>query len=201
MDSSMPLSVVILAAGQGQRMHSDLPKVLQPLGGSTLLEYVVRSAEMLRPDAIHVVYGHGGERVPATLGHLDVSWVLQTEQLGTGHAVTQALPAIPDSHTVLVLYGDVPLVRSETLHKLTDSAMAGSLAILSARLADPSGYGRIVRDADGRVTRIVEHKDATDAERSIDEINTGLMACTAVRLRGWLAKVGNHNAQQEYYLT
>jgi bifunctional UDP-N-acetylglucosamine pyrophosphorylase/glucosamine-1-phosphate N-acetyltransferase len=197
----MPLSIIILAAGQGKRMHSDLPKVLQPLGGMTLLEHVVKCALALRPDAIHVVYGHGGERVPENLAHLDVKWVLQAEQLGTGHAVMQALPAIPDSHVVLVLYGDVPLVRSETLRQLMESAARDALAILSARLADPSGYGRIVRDADGRVTRIVEHKDATGTERSISEINTGLMACTAGRLRGWLARVGNHNAQQEYDLT
>ncbi|MGH8372095.1 MAG: bifunctional UDP-N-acetylglucosamine diphosphorylase/glucosamine-1-phosphate N-acetyltransferase GlmU [Gammaproteobacteria bacterium] len=197
----MSLSVIILAAGQGKRMHSDLPKVLQPLGGATLLEHVVQTALVLKPDAIHVVYGHGGEQVPETLSHLDVKWVLQAEQLGTGHAVMQALPAIPDSHAVLVLYGDVPLVRRATLRQLTDSAASGALAVLSARLANPSGYGRIVRDSSGRATRIVEHKDANTAERAIDEINTGLMACAAGRLRGWLAKVGNHNAQQEYYLT
>jgi bifunctional UDP-N-acetylglucosamine pyrophosphorylase / glucosamine-1-phosphate N-acetyltransferase len=197
----MPLSVIILAAGQGKRMHSDLPKVLQPLGGMTLLEHVVQSVRALEPHAIHVVYGHGGERVPETLAHLGVNWVLQAEQLGTGHAVTQALPAIPDSHDVLVLYGDVPLVRSATLRQLTDSAAAGALAVLSAKVTDPGGYGRIVRGPNDQVRRIVEHKDATAEERAIDEINTGLMACAASRLRGWLAKVRNQNAQQEYYLT
>lgn len=197
----MPLSVIILAAGQGKRMHSDLPKVLQPLGGSSLLEHVVASAQALTPAAIHVVYGHGGERVPAALSHLDVRWVLQAQQHGTGHAVMQALPAVPDAHDVLVLYGDVPLVRSDTLRKLTERAAAGALAMLSAQLADPTGYGRVVRDRNGKVSRIVEHKDATDAERAIDEINTGLMACNAGRLRGWLGQVGNHNAQGEYYLT
>lgn len=197
----MPLSVVILAAGQGKRMHSDLPKVLQPLGGSTLLEHVVSTAQSLTPDAIHVVYGHGGERVPGALPRLGVNWVRQAEQLGTGHAVMQALPTIPDSNVVLVLYGDVPLVRSETLKKLTDAAASGALAVLSAKLADPTGYGRIVRDAGGRVCRIVEHKDATPDQWMLDEINTGLMACQAQRLRGWLEQVGNHNAQQEYYLT
>ncbi|HET7395174.1 MAG TPA: bifunctional UDP-N-acetylglucosamine diphosphorylase/glucosamine-1-phosphate N-acetyltransferase GlmU [Gammaproteobacteria bacterium] len=195
------MSIIILAAGQGKRMHSDLPKVLQPLGGATLLEHVVQTALALKPVAIHVVYGHGGERVPQTLSHLNVKWVLQAEQLGTGHAVMQAMPAIPDSHAVLVLYGDVPLVRRATLRQLTDSAASGALAVLSARLANPSGYGRIVRDGSGHVARIVEHKDANAAERAIDEINTGLMACAAARLRGWLEKVGNHNAQQEYYLT
>lgn len=197
----MSLSVVILAAGQGKRMHSDLPKVLQPLGGSTLLEHVVRGAGELKPDAIHVVYGHGGERVPKALSQLPVRWVLQAEQLGTGHAVLQAMPAIPDTHMVLVLYGDVPMVRTETLRGLIERAAQGALALLSAQLADPRGYGRIVRDGQGRVQRIVEHKDASAAERKIDEINTGLMACPADRLRAWLAGVGNQNAQQEYYLT
>lgn len=197
----MPLSVIILAAGQGKRMHSDLPKVLQPLGGTTLLEHVVSSAASLKPDAIHVVYGHGGERVPAALAHLEVRWALQAQQLGTGHAVMQALPAIPDSHDVLILYGDVPLVRPDTLQSLAASAARGALAMLSAKLSDPTGYGRVVRDQSGRVQRIVEHKDATASERNINEINTGLMACAAGKLRGWLDKVGNHNAQQEYYLT
>lgn len=197
----MPLSVIILAAGQGKRMHSDLPKVLQPLGGSSLLEHVVAAAQRLDPATIHVVYGHGGERVPAALSHLDVRWVLQAQQHGTGHAVMQALPAVPDFHDVLVLYGDVPLVHAATLRKLAERAAAGTLAMLSARLADPSGYGRVVRDSNGKVTRIVEHKDATNTERAINEINTGLMACNAGRLRGWLANVGNHNAQGEYYLT
>lgn len=197
----MPLSVIILAAGQGKRMHSDLPKVLQPLGGSSLLEHVVAAAQRLDPATIHVVYGHGGERVPAALSHLDVRWVLQAQQHGTGHAVMQALPAVPDLHDVLVLYGDVPLVHAATLRKLAERAAAGTLAMLSARLADPSGYGRVVRDSNGKVTRIVEHKDATNTERAINEINTGLMACNAGRLRGWLANVGNHNAQGEYYLT
>lgn len=197
----MPLSVIILAAGQGKRMHSDLPKVLQPLGGTTLLEHVVSSAASLKPEAIHVVYGHGGERVPAALAHLEVRWVLQAQQLGTGHAVMQALPAIPDSHDVLILYGDVPLVRPDTLQSLVASAARGALAMLSAKLSDPTGYGRVVRDQSGQVQRIVEHKDATASERNINEINTGLMACAAGKLRGWLEKVGNHNAQQEYYLT
>lgn len=196
----MPLSIIILAAGQGKRMHSDLPKVLQPLGGMTLLEHVVQTATTLKPDAIHVIYGHGGEQVPAVLKHLSVSWVLQAEQLGTGHAVMQALPAIPDEHLILVLYGDVPLVHTHTLQKLVDSAARGELAVLTARLKDASGYGRVLRDAEGQVQRIVEHKDATQEERRSDEINTGLMACNTAVLRRWLAKLRNHNAQKEYYL-
>jgi bifunctional UDP-N-acetylglucosamine pyrophosphorylase / glucosamine-1-phosphate N-acetyltransferase len=197
----MPLSVVILAAGQGKRMHSELPKVLQPLGGSTLLEHVVRTAAGLGSDHIHVIYGHGGERVPATLKHLPVDWILQGEQLGTGHAVMQALPQVPDGHTLLVLYGDVPLVRTSTLKKLVGAAAHGRLAVLTARVADPAGYGRIVRDASGRVLRIVEHKDATAQERSLGEVNTGLMCAPAGLLKSWLKDVRNHNAQQEYYLT
>jgi len=196
----MPLSIIILAAGQGKRMHSDLPKVLQPLGGMTLLEHVVQTAKTLKPEAIHVVYGHGGGQVPAVLKHLSVSWVLQAEQLGTGHAVLQALPGIPDEHLTLVLYGDVPLVHTQTLRKLVDSAARGELAVLTARLKDASGYGRVLRDAEYQVQRIVEHKDATPAERRIDEINTGLMACRTAVLRRWLAKLRNHNAQKEYYL-
>ncbi len=196
----MPLSIVILAAGQGKRMHSDLPKVLQPLGGMTLLEHVVHTATTLKPDAIHVVFGHGGEQVPAALKHLPVRWVLQAEQLGTGHAVIQALPAIPDEHLILVLYGDVPLVRTQTLRKLLDSAARGELAVLTAHLAEASGYGRVLRDAEGQVHDIVEHKDATPAQLRIDEINTGLMACRTSMLRRWLAKLHNHNAQKEYYL-
>ncbi|MGA9855150.1 MAG: bifunctional UDP-N-acetylglucosamine diphosphorylase/glucosamine-1-phosphate N-acetyltransferase GlmU [Gammaproteobacteria bacterium] len=196
----MPLSIVILAAGQGKRMHSNLPKVLQPLGGMTLLEHVVQTAATLKPDAMYVVHGHGGEQVPVTLKHLPVRWVLQVEQLGTGHAVMQALPAIPDEHLTLVLYGDVPLVRTQTLQKLLDSASRGELAVLTAHLTDARDYGRMLRDAEGQVQGVVEDKDATPVQRHIDEINTGLMACRTSVLRGWLAKLRNHNAQKEYYL-
>ncbi|MGH8283487.1 MAG: bifunctional UDP-N-acetylglucosamine diphosphorylase/glucosamine-1-phosphate N-acetyltransferase GlmU [Gammaproteobacteria bacterium] len=196
----MPVSVVILAAGQGKRMHSDLPKVLQPLGGKTLLEHVVQTAAALKPAGIHVVYGHGGERVPNALRHLPVQWVLQAEQLGTGHAVMTALPKISDEHDVLVLYGDVPLVRAGTMRALASRADRGELAILTARLTESAGYGRILRDAENQVQRIVEDKDATAGERRINEINTGLLACKTGLLRGWLAKVRNHNVQKEYYL-
>ena len=197
----MPLSVVILAAGQGKRMHSDLPKVLQPLGGYTLLEHVVKSAAALDAHAVYVIYGHEGEQVMAAHSHLKVHWVLQNEQLGTGHAVMQALPKISDADLLLVLYGDVPLVTPATLKRLTDAAAKGELAVLTAKVPDPKGYGRILRDGSGRVTRIVEERDATPAERWIDEINTGLMACSADRMRSWLKNVGNQNTQKEYYLT
>ena len=197
----MALSVIILAAGQGKRMHSDLPKVSQPLGGVTLLEHVVGSAASLQAAAIHVVYGHGGEAVQADHQHLVVDWVLQAEQLGTGHAVMQALRKVGDQDLALILYGDVPLVRPDTLRRLTDSAAQGNLAVLTTKVSDPTGYGRMLRDAAGRVTRIVEEKDTSAAHKWIDEVNTGLMACGAARLKGWLAKVGNKNAQKEYYLT
>ena len=196
----MPLSVILLAAGQGKRMHSDLPKVLQPLSGRPLLAHVIDAARALEPAAIHVVYGHGGDRVRAAFPDPDLVWCLQAEQLGTGHAVAQALPAIPDDHTVLVLCGDVPLVRHETLRRVV-AAADGGLALLTARVDPPTGYGRVLRDARGRVTRIVEERDATDEERRINEINTGLMAMNAANLRRWLARVTNDNAQGEYYLT
>jgi len=197
----MPLSVVILAAGQGKRMKSDLPKVLQPVAGRPMLDHVIRCAAGLAPDAIHVVYGHGGERVREALAAAPVAWVLQAEQHGTGHAVMQAAPAIPDDHTVLVLYGDVPLTQAATLRALLDRAGRSSLAILSVRLPDPIGYGRVLRDNAGSVYRIVEQKDATRKELAVDEVNTGLMAAPAGRLKGWLARLSNDNAQGEYYLT
>ncbi|MDH4259536.1 MAG: bifunctional UDP-N-acetylglucosamine diphosphorylase/glucosamine-1-phosphate N-acetyltransferase GlmU [Gammaproteobacteria bacterium] len=194
------MSVVILAAGQGKRMVSDLPKVLQPLAGRPLLAHVVDTARQLRPDAIHVVHGHGGERVREALPDAGIQWVLQAEQLGTGHAVRQAMPAIPDEHIVLVLYGDVPLVRAATLASLVDRAGASSLALLTAVLPDPAGYGRVIRDTTGRVARIVEHKDANHKELAIAEVNTGLLAAPASRLRRWLSALGRDNAQGEYYL-
>jgi len=196
----MPLSVVILAAGQGKRMASDLPKVLQPLAGRPLLAHVIDTARSLNPASIHVVYGHGGERVPEAIPDAGISWVLQAEQLGTGHAVLQAMPAIPDDHTVLVLYGDVPLVRAATLSDLTRRAGASSLALLTAVLPDPAGYGRVIRDTTGRVARVVEHKDANHKELAIAEVNTGLLAAPAGKLRRWLSALGRDNAQGEYYL-
>jgi bifunctional UDP-N-acetylglucosamine pyrophosphorylase/glucosamine-1-phosphate N-acetyltransferase len=197
----MTLSVVILAAGQGKRMKSDLPKVLQPLAGKPLLGHVLDAAEGLQAAATYVVYGHGGERVPAAFEGRDVHWALQAEQHGTGHAVMQAMPAIPDDAMVLVLYGDVPLVQLDTLARLVAEAGEDSVSLLSVMLPDPTGYGRIVRDGSGRVVRIVEHKDANAKERAIHECNTGLLCAPAGRLRRWLAALGNDNAQGEYYLT
>ena len=196
----MPLSVIILAAGQGKRMVSDLPKVLQPLAGRPLLAHVIDTARSLNPAAVYVVFGHGGERVREAILDAGIHWVLQAEQLGTGHAVLQAMPAIPDDHTVLVLYGDVPLVRAATLTDLTRRTGVSSLALLTAVLPDPAGYGRVIRDTTGRVARIVEHKDANHKERAIAEVNTGLMAAPAGKLRRWLSALGRDNAQGEYYL-
>jgi bifunctional UDP-N-acetylglucosamine pyrophosphorylase/glucosamine-1-phosphate N-acetyltransferase len=197
----MQLSVVILAAGQGKRMNSDLPKVLQPLAGEPLLKHVIRAARSLRPAAIYVVYGHGGAQVQAALADEPLDWVLQAQQLGTGHALMQAMPLIPDDHTVLVLYGDVPLVRPDTLRQLVAVGAAGALALLTAELAEPKGYGRIVRGADGRVESIVEDKDASAAQRRIREVNSGLMAAPAALLRAWLLGLTSNNAQREFFLT
>jgi bifunctional UDP-N-acetylglucosamine pyrophosphorylase/glucosamine-1-phosphate N-acetyltransferase len=201
MDVPMPLSVVILAAGQGKRMKSDLPKVLQPLAGRPLLGHVLDTAAGLEAAATHVVYGHGGERVLEAFEGRDVHWALQAEQHGTGHAVMQAMPQIPDDHLVLVLYGDVPLVQLDTLARLVAAAGPDTVSLLSVMLPDPTGYGRIVRDGAGNVVRIVEHKDANAKERAIHESNTGLMCVPAGKLKGWLASLKNDNAQGEYYLT
>ncbi len=207
----MPLSVVILAAGQGKRMNSDLPKVLQPLGGAPLLEHVIATARRLAPDAVYVVFGHGGSQVQARLADAPVEWVAQHAQLGTGHAVMQALPLVPDDHTVLVLYGDVPLVTEDTLRRLLAAAEtgagpgagggAGALAVLTVEARDPTGYGRVVRAPGGAVRAIVEHRDASEAERAISEINTGLLAARAASLRAWLLGLRNDNSQGEFYLT
>jgi bifunctional UDP-N-acetylglucosamine pyrophosphorylase/glucosamine-1-phosphate N-acetyltransferase len=197
----MKLAVVILAAGQGKRMKSDLPKVLQPLAGRPLLRHVVSTAKQLEPASLHVVYGHGGEHVKAAFASETIQWALQAEQLGTGHAVMQAMPAIKDEELVLVLYGDVPLVRIDTLRRLVALAGPKSLALLTVMLANPGGYGRIVRDARGAVQRIVEQKDAKPRELKIREGNSGILAAPAKLLRNWLAKLKNANAQGEYYLT
>jgi bifunctional UDP-N-acetylglucosamine pyrophosphorylase/glucosamine-1-phosphate N-acetyltransferase len=197
----MQLSVVILAAGQGKRMNSDLPKVLQPLAGQPLLQHVIDTARALDPDSIYVVYGHGGGQVQAALTHESVEWILQAEQLGTGHAVMQAMSVIPDDHCVLVLYGDVPLIRTPSLKKLVAVADAGSLAVLTVAVDDATGYGRIIRAADGRVSAIVEHKDATPEQLQIREINSGIMAAPAGRLREWLLGLGRKNSAREFYLT
>ncbi len=197
----MPLSVVILAAGQGKRMNSDLPKVLQPLAGKPLLQHVIGTARELDPADIYVVYGHGGAQVQAALAHEQVEWVLQADQLGTGHAAMQAMRVIPDDHTVLILYGDVPLISAPCLGELVHSADSDALALLTVNLDQAAGYGRIVRDPNGLVRGIVEHKDATPEQLLIREANSGLMAAPAGRLREWLLGLGRDNAQREYYLT
>jgi bifunctional UDP-N-acetylglucosamine pyrophosphorylase / glucosamine-1-phosphate N-acetyltransferase len=196
-----PLSVVILAAGQGTRMRSALPKVLQPLAGQPLLAHVIATARALDPAAIHVVYGHGGDEVRTALAAESVSWVLQAEQLGTGHAVQQVAGRLPDGHRVLILYGDVPLLSAATLRDLLRLADSSALGVLTAHLEDPSGYGRVVRDARGRVRRIVEQRDASARERALTECNTGVMAAPAARLKRWVARLRNDNAQSEFYLT
>ena len=195
-----PLHVVVLAAGEGKRMKSALPKVLQKIAGVPMLAHVIDSARALDPAGIHVVYGHGGDQVRAAFAEQsDLHWAEQAQQLGTGHAVQQAMPGVPDDARVLVLYGDVPLIRSETLQRLLDAP--GRLAVLAAELHDATGYGRIVRDAEGRVAAIVEHKDASDDQRHIRIVNTGVIAGEAASLKRWLANLSNGNAQGEYYLT
>jgi bifunctional UDP-N-acetylglucosamine pyrophosphorylase/glucosamine-1-phosphate N-acetyltransferase len=180
-------------------MKSDLPKVLLPLAGRPLIRHVLDTAEALEPKEIYVVYGYGGAQVQAAVpNHVD--WILQAQQLGTGHALMQAMPLIPDDHQVLVLYGDVPLLRLETLRQLI-AAAAGGLALLTVTLPNPGGYGRIVRDAGGQVRAIVEHRDADANQLKIRELNTGLMAAPAKALRAWLLQIRNDNAQREFYLT
>lgn len=194
------LHVIILAAGAGKRMKSDLPKVLQPIAGRPMLAHVIDTARQLRPDAIHVVYGHGGEAVRAAFADQpDLQWAEQTQQLGTGHAVQQAMPQVPDAATVLVLYGDVPLIQVGTLRHLL--AQPGRLAVLVADMLNPTGYGRIVRNAEGKVGAIVEQKDATDEQLAIRTINTGIITAESTALRTWLSQLSNSNAQGEYYLT
>ena len=194
------MNVVILAAGQGKRMHSDLPKVLHPLAGKPLLGHVLDTAREIGATKICVVYGHGGEQVRAALDAPDLTWALQEPQLGTGHAVLQAMPAAVPSAPTLILYGDVPLIRTSTLRRLIEAAGRGSLALLTVHLENPKGYGRIVR-VDGAVKRIVEEKDADDAEKAIREINTGILVAPTAALARWLPMLGNRNAQGEYYLT
>ena len=201
MSVAAPLHVVVLAAGQGKRMHSDLAKVLHPLAGRPLLDHVLRAARALEPVDLCVVVGHGAAAVREAFESASVTWTVQEEQLGTGHAVMQALPALGAEGTVLVLYGDVPLIEATTLRGLVGVASQGALALLAQELDNPAGYGRIVRDAQGRVTGIVEQKDATEAQRAIREVNTGILAAPRQRLEAWLRGLGNHNAQREYYLT
>jgi bifunctional UDP-N-acetylglucosamine pyrophosphorylase/glucosamine-1-phosphate N-acetyltransferase len=195
-----PLHVIILAAGEGKRMKSAIPKVLQEIAARPMLAHVIDTARALQPAGIHVVYGHGGEQVRAAFADQhDLDWAEQAQQLGTGHAVQQAMPAVPDDASVLVLYGDVPLITAHSLQRLLDAP--GRLAVLAAELHDPAGYGRILRDPEGRVAAIIEHKDADDDQRRIRLVNTGVIAADSTALRRWLAHLRNENAQGEYYLT
>ena len=194
------MNVVILAAGMGKRMQSDLPKVLHPLAGKPLLSHVISTAKALNPSRICVVYGHGGDLVPSQLAAEDVRFVLQSPQLGTGHAVMQASDALDDSAPTLVLYGDVPLTTATTLQTLVDKAGKERLAVLTVDLEDPTGYGRIVRE-NNRIVRIIEQKDASDSERAIREVNTGILVAPTRALKSWLSKLSNNNAQHEYHLT
>ena len=196
----MSLEIVILAAGQGTRMRSALPKVLHPVAGNSMLGHVIHSARQLDPQRIHVVIGHGADMVRERLAADDLNFVLQDKQLGTGHATAQAVPFI-SADTVLILYGDVPLIEVETLQRLLKHVVPGQMGLLTVELEDPTGYGRIVRGADGKVAAIVEHKDASEAQRAITEGNTGILAVPANRLADWMSRLSNNNAQGEYYLT
>ncbi len=197
----MKLGVVILAAGKGTRMQSALPKVLHPLAGRPLLAHVLDAAAALGAVQVCVVYGHGGRQVPDAFPQAQAVWVEQTERLGTGHAVLQAMPAMAEMDRVLILYGDVPLIEPETLNRLVADTAETRLGLLTMALEDPSGYGRIVRDKSNRVLRIVEQKDASAAERAITEVNTGIIVAERDSLAQWLGRIGNDNMQREYYLT
>lgn len=196
----MSLDIVILAAGQGTRMRSALPKVLHPVAGKTMLGHVIDTARALQPKSIQVVIGHGAEQVRQRLTGDDLAFVVQAEQLGTGHAVAQALPNL-SAERVLILYGDVPLIEADTLQRLLQKVGPEQLALLTVKLDDPTGYGRIVRDARGEVQSIVEHKDASDEQKAIREGNTGILAVPGSRIGEWLGRLSNSNAQGEYYLT
>ncbi|VWD52568.1 bifunctional protein GlmU [Burkholderia lata] len=195
------MNIVILAAGTGKRMRSALPKVLHPLAGRPLLSHVIDTARTLQPSRLVIVVGHGAEQVQAAVAAPDVQFAVQAEQLGTGHAVRQALPLLDPAQPTLVLYGDVPLTRASTLQRLVDAAREGRYGILTVTLDDPTGYGRIVRDAAGFVTRIVEQKDASPEQLKIAEINTGIIVTPTAQLSMWLGALKNENAQGEYYLT
>lgn len=195
------LDIIVLAAGKGTRMRSELPKVLHPIGGKPLVQHVVDTARQVGGEKIMIIVGHGAEKVEQKMTAADVSFVLQAEQLGTGHAVQQALPQLREGATVLILYGDVPLTRVDTLQKLVAGVNDQQMGLLTVNLPDPTGYGRILRDDNDRVTAIVEHKDASEAERAVKEVNTGIMAVSAKHLRSWLPQLTNNNAQGEYYLT
>lgn len=197
----MTLHIIILAAGKGTRMHSKLPKVMHKLGGKPLLEHVIKTAETLQPEKIHVVYGADGDLIRKHFTQGNINWVEQQQRLGTGHAVMQALPYIEHSSQVLILYGDVPLLTEETLKQLIKNMPENGLGLLSAEFSDPTGFGRIVRDDTSSVTAIIEHKDATLRQQQIKEINTGILVTTTKILRNYLPRLQKSNAQGEYYLT
>jgi bifunctional UDP-N-acetylglucosamine pyrophosphorylase/glucosamine-1-phosphate N-acetyltransferase len=199
--AAAPLAVIILAAGAGKRMQSALPKVLQPLAGRPLLQHVLDTARTLQPVAIHVVYGHGGEVVRQAFAREPVSWVLQEQQLGTGHAVMQAAPLLGAGQRVLILYGDAPLLTTQTLRDLLQAAGPEGVGLLTVNPSDPSGYGRVLRNSRGRVQRIVEDQDASAKQRRVRECNTGVLTLPAAHLIRWLKGLDNRNAQGEYYLT
>ena len=197
----MKLQTIILAAGQGTRMRSSLPKVLHRIGGKPLLAHVYDLAKQMGDNPVNVIYGHGGEQVLAALGGLEAVWTEQKERLGTGHAVMQVAEWIDGESTILILYGDVPLLRPETVKKLIAYANKGGMGLLTMNLDDPSGYGRIIRDKNGDVSCIVEEKDANEQQLEIHEVNTGIIAVNGRLLKGWLNRLDNQNAQGEYYLT
>ncbi len=200
MSNNSHLNIVILAAGQGTRMKSSLPKVLHTLAGLPLVQHVINTSKKLKPEIINVVYGHGGEQVQQQINDPDINWVLQAEQLGTGHAVDQVTDQLKNEQLVLILYGDVPLIKNETLIKLLDQAKDG-FSLLTMNLDNPQGYGRIVRNTNGLVENITEEKDASEEIKEIKEVNTGILAVKASLLKGWLSQLDNSNAQKEYYLT
>jgi bifunctional UDP-N-acetylglucosamine pyrophosphorylase / glucosamine-1-phosphate N-acetyltransferase len=197
----MSLSIIILAAGQGTRMYSDKPKVLHTLAGRPLLKHVYQTAVALSHREIHIVYGHGGDQVPDAFQDFQASWVKQEEQLGTGHAVQQVLPNVPDVDNVLILYGDVPLITAESLATLVEAAADSEFSLLTTYLDNPRGYGRIIRDNNENIVAIVEEKDATEEQRKICEVNTGFMVVKGKKLKRWVNALKNENKQKEYYLT
>ncbi|MFD2630984.1 bifunctional UDP-N-acetylglucosamine diphosphorylase/glucosamine-1-phosphate N-acetyltransferase GlmU [Idiomarina piscisalsi] len=197
----MKLRVVILAAGKGTRMRSDLPKVLHKVANKPMVEHVIDTARSLKPEAINLIYGHGGEQLQNTIQGDDLTWVEQREQLGTGHAVQQVIPYLKDDEKVVILYGDVPLLTESTLIKLLTATQTTELGLLTMTLDDPNGYGRIVRNSDKQVTGIVEQKDANAGQLAIQEVNTGIMIADGAKLKAWLENLSNDNAQKEYYLT
>ena len=197
----MSLSVIILAAGKGTRMKSDLPKVMHCIAGKPMVEHVYDRSRELDAETVHIVYGHGGDKLKQYCASFTANWVQQSEQLGTAHAVQQASPTIDDNNIVLVLYGDVPLIKTCTLQQLVAKVSGDNIALLTVNLADPTGYGRIIRDANEKVVAIVEHKDADDSQKKINEANTGILAVRAGYLNDCLGRIGNDNAQGEYYLT